>query len=83
MCPYVPPPLPLPGRLQDSHQKVGSEEMLSMIRHGANTVFSSKDSLITDDDIDSILAKGEKRVNATGSAGNVFIPVHKWTLLVL
>lgn len=49
------------GRLQDSHQKVGSEEMLSMIRHGANTVFSSKDSMMTEDDIDSILAKGEKK----------------------
>ena len=59
------PPSLLPGRLQDSHQKVGSEEMLSTIRHGANTVFSSKDSMTTEDDIDSILARGEKRVNHT------------------
>lgn len=34
-----------------------------MIRHGANHVFSSKDSEITDEDIDSILAKGESKVN--------------------
>ena len=52
----------------DSHQKVGNEEMLSMIRHGANVVFSSKDSMTADDDIDEILKKGEKKVRTfTGS----------------
>lgn len=45
------------GRLVDSHKRVGKDEMLQMIRHGADTVFQSKDSLITDDDIDTILAK--------------------------
>ena len=54
-CGYV-------GRLVDSHQKVRGEEMLAMIRHGANVVFSAKDSLATDDDIDEILKKGEKKV---------------------
>lgn len=46
----------------DSHQKVGSEEMLQMIRHGANVVFSSKESMAAEDDIDEILKKGEKKV---------------------
>ena len=32
-----------------------------MIRHDASHVFASKDSEITDEDIDSILAKGEKK----------------------
>ena len=50
------------GRLADSHQKVGNNEMLNMIRHGADKVFSSKDSTVTDDDIDTILAKGEMKV---------------------
>lgn len=50
------------GRLMDSHQKVGSEEMLQMIRHGANVVFSSKESMAAEDDIDEILKKGEKKV---------------------
>lgn len=50
------------GRLIDSHQKVGNAEMLNMIRHGADKVFSSKDSTVTDDDIDTILAKGEQKV---------------------
>ncbi len=58
---------PFAGRLMDSHQKVGSQEMLSMIRHGANTVFSSKDTMVTEDDIDTILAKGEKKVDFGGS----------------
>jgi hypothetical protein len=34
-----------------------------MIRHGANHVFASKDSEITDEDIDSILEKGEVKVS--------------------
>jgi len=36
--------------------------MLSMIRHGADTVFSSKDSMITEENIDEILARGEQKV---------------------
>ena len=52
------------GRLVDSHHKVGNEEMLAMIRHGANVVFSSKDSMTTEEDIDEILKKGEKKVRS-------------------
>lgn len=37
--------------------------MLNMIRHGANHVFQSKDSEITDEDIETILKKGEEKVN--------------------
>lgn len=33
-----------------------------MIRHGADHVFASKDSEITDEDIDAILERGEKKV---------------------
>lgn len=47
----------------DSHQKVGNEEMLAMIRHGANIVFSSKDSMTSEEDIDEILKKGEKKAS--------------------
>lgn len=39
--------------------------MLQMIRHGANHVFASKDSEITDEDIDTILQKGEAKVRVT------------------
>ncbi|CAL5426686.1 unnamed protein product [Camellia sinensis] len=34
--------------------------MLQMVRFGAEMVFSSKDSTITDEDIDRIIAKGEE-----------------------
>ena len=47
------------GRLVDSNNKLDKDAMLSMIRHGANYVFSSKDTDITDKDIDEILAEGE------------------------
>lgn len=52
------------GRLVDSNQKLDKDQMLSMIRHGANYVFSSKDSDITDKDIDDILDEGQKRTEA-------------------
>lgn len=46
----------------DSSNKLGKDEVLDMIRHGASHVFASKESEITDQDIDAILAKGEKKV---------------------
>lgn len=42
--------------------KLGKDEMLSIIRHGATHVFASKESEITDEDIDAILERGEKKV---------------------
>ncbi|KAI0218655.1 SWI/SNF-related matrix-associated actin-dependent regulator of chromatin subfamily A member 5 [Lamellibrachia satsuma] len=49
------------GRLTDASTKLGKDEVLNMIRHGANHVFASKESDITDEDIDAILARGEKK----------------------
>lgn len=50
------------GRLVDAaNNKLAKDEMLGMIRHGADHIFASKDSEITDEDIDAILAKGEKK----------------------
>jgi hypothetical protein len=52
------------GRLVDSKQnQLNKDEMLNMIRYGANQVFASKDSAITDEDIDTILMKGETKVS--------------------
>lgn len=51
------------GRLVDSKSSaLNKDEMLSMIRHGANHVFASKDSDITEEDIDTIVLKGEAKV---------------------
>jgi len=50
------------GRLVDNQKNaLNKDEMLNMIRHGANHVFQSKDSEITDEDIDTILRKGEEK----------------------
>lgn len=50
------------GKLQDNKSsQLNKDEMLSMIQHGANHVFASKDSDITDEDIDEIMAKCEEK----------------------
>lgn len=51
------------GRLVDPNLKVSKDEMLSMIRHGAEAVFASKDEDITDEDIEFILQKAERKVS--------------------
>lgn len=43
-----------------SYTAVNKDELLQMVRFGAEMVFSSKDSTITDEDIDRIIAKGEE-----------------------
>ncbi|KAJ8760987.1 hypothetical protein K2173_022025 [Erythroxylum novogranatense] len=42
------------------HAAVNKDELLQMVRVGAEMVFSLKDITITDDDIDKIIAKGEE-----------------------
>ncbi|KAI4872532.1 hypothetical protein NFI96_016760, partial [Prochilodus magdalenae] len=49
------------GRLIEQQNKLGKDEMLQMIRHGATHVFASKDSELTDEDISSILERGAKK----------------------
>uniref|UniRef100_A0A8C2FKE3 SWI/SNF related, matrix associated, actin dependent regulator of chromatin, subfamily a, member 1 n=1 Tax=Cyprinus carpio TaxID=7962 RepID=A0A8C2FKE3_CYPCA len=49
------------GRLIDQQNKLGKDEMLQMIRHGATHVFASKDSELTDEDINTILERGAKK----------------------
>jgi hypothetical protein len=52
------------GRLVDASVKVTKEDMLEMVRHGADKIFAAKDSTITDEDIDEIM-KGFKRTEET------------------
>ncbi|KAI5630324.1 putative global transcription activator SNF2L1 isoform X1 [Silurus asotus] len=49
------------GRLIEQQNKLGKDEMLQMIRHGATHVFTSKDSELTDEDINTILERGAKK----------------------
>lgn len=61
------------GRLVDNQKNaLNKDEMLNMIRHGANHVFQSKDSEITDEDIDTILRKGEEKVRTINTKSNCF-----------
>ena len=56
------------GRFLSAPTKVVSEqEALSLIRHGASHVFSSKGSTVSDADIETILAESEKRVSSASS----------------
>ncbi|KAI6229821.1 hypothetical protein M3Y99_01129900 [Aphelenchoides fujianensis] len=49
------------GRLAEAQKTLGKDEMISMIRHGANEIFASREATITDEDIDTILQKAEAR----------------------
>lgn len=51
------------GRLSHKNQKVSKNELLDMIRYGADQVFQAKNSTITDEDIDIILSKGEAKTS--------------------
>ena len=48
------------GRLKDK-DKVSKEEIMAAVRFGADTVFRSEESTITDDDIDVILERGRNK----------------------
>eukprot|EP01116_Phalansterium_solitarium_P005922 TRINITY_DN181_c1_g1_i1.p1 TRINITY_DN181_c1_g1~~TRINITY_DN181_c1_g1_i1.p1 ORF type:complete len:1111 (+),score=402.66 TRINITY_DN181_c1_g1_i1:110-3442(+) len=49
------------GRLVEQNKALTHDEMLQMIHFGADEIFASADSTITDDDIDALIAKGEQR----------------------
>ena len=51
------------GRLVDSTQKIQKDDILNMIRFGADNVFDGKDSTISNEDIDVILARGQQKVD--------------------
>uniref|UniRef100_A0A915IVN9 Helicase C-terminal domain-containing protein n=1 Tax=Romanomermis culicivorax TaxID=13658 RepID=A0A915IVN9_ROMCU len=52
------------GRLTEAQKALGKEDMLMMIRHGADHVFATKDAEITLDDIDTLLARAEEKTEA-------------------
>ena len=45
------------GRLSDNKASVNKDDLLSMVRYGAEMVFSGGGGTITDEDIDAIIAK--------------------------
>jgi len=51
------------GRLVDKEKKLSKDDLLDTLRFGADKIFRSKDTGITDDDIDTILEQGQKRTD--------------------
>lgn len=49
------------GRLVEQNQRMSKDELMNMIRFGAEEVFNAKGSTVSDADIDLILADGEAR----------------------
>ena len=49
------------GRLQDHSKKMTRNDLLDTLRFGADKVFRSADSNITDADIDLILEEGRRK----------------------
>ena len=49
------------GRLQEKEKKLNKQDLLDSLRFGADKIFRSKESTITDADIDLILEQGRKR----------------------
>ncbi|KAL4447228.1 hypothetical protein ABPG77_007261 [Micractinium sp. CCAP 211/92] len=47
------------GRLVENTKSVNKEDLLNMVRYGAERVFSSEASNITEEDVDALIAKGE------------------------
>lgn len=48
------------GRLVENTKSVNKDDLLSMVRYGAEMVFSSAPTKITEEDIDAIIKKGER-----------------------
>jgi SWI/SNF-related matrix-associated actin-dependent regulator of chromatin subfamily A member 5 len=49
------------GRLQEKEKKMSKQDLLDTLRFGADKIFRSKESAITDADIDLILEEGKRR----------------------
>jgi len=55
------------GRLQENKKNLGKEELLSMVRFGAEKIFDSSSTAVTEEDIDAIVARGEEETKALNS----------------
>ena len=52
------------GRLSDKHKSASKDELLDMIRFGADTVMRIKDVESTEFDIEEVLAAGKKKTDS-------------------
>lgn len=52
------------GQLSEKHKQLSNEDLLEMVRFGADRAFKSSDAL-TDEDIDAIIGRGELKTEET------------------
>ncbi|KAL7551496.1 hypothetical protein ACHAWF_014686 [Thalassiosira exigua] len=51
------------GRLAEQNSKLSKSELMQMVKFGADQIISGKKGAYTDEDIDALIAKGEKRTD--------------------
>eukprot|EP01138_Halocafeteria_seosinensis_P010924 gb/GECG01011157.1/.p1 GENE.gb/GECG01011157.1/~~gb/GECG01011157.1/.p1 ORF type:complete len:1190 (+),score=197.09 gb/GECG01011157.1/:1-3570(+) len=49
------------GRLMEQNKQLSKDEMMQMVRFGADEIFRSDRAVVTDEDVDAILARGEEK----------------------
>lgn len=51
------------GRLAEQNSKLGKNELMQMVKFGADQIISGKKGTYTDEDIDALIAKGQKKTD--------------------
>jgi SWI/SNF-related matrix-associated actin-dependent regulator of chromatin subfamily A member 5 len=51
------------GRLAEQNSSLEKDELMKMVRFGADQILSGKGGSYTDDDIDALIAKGEEKTS--------------------
>ena len=51
------------GRLAEQHKSLEKDELMKMVRFGADQILSGKGGSYTDEDIDALIARGEERTS--------------------
>ena len=51
------------GRLAEQHKSLEKDELMKMVRFGADQILSGKGGTYTDEDIDALIARGEERTS--------------------
>lgn len=52
------------GRLAEQHSSLEKDELMRMVKFGADSILKGKGGTYTDEDIDALIAKGEERTSA-------------------
>ena len=50
------------GRLAEQHSSLEKDELMKMVRFGADQILNTKGGTYTDEDLDALIAKGEERI---------------------